>query len=237
MLGEDVTRLKYALLGSTMLLMAGCSSLNPRYAATLQAQTEPNDGKQKKLQTAKAAASHKTALRKQAKPQQTAQQTFLIPTSLKKLLQKPLHKPQEIIPQKINNTLDKVAVHALKQRGTAYRWGGTTPKQGFDCSGLMQYSFKRGANVKIPRTAAAQYAAATKISQEQAQRGDLVFFITRGKKVSHVGLYLGKESFVHAPRTGRNITISKLQGYWKKRLVGFGRIPGACRPILPKSIT
>ncbi len=130
-------------------------------------------------------------------------------------------------------SLERVTWCARKQTGRLYCWGGSSPKTGFDCSGLTQYAFQQGAGVSIPRTAAEQYDAATKLSQTEARKGDLVFFRTRGKRVSHVGIYLGENRFIHAPRTGKAITTSELSGYWRKRLVGFGRIqlPGACRPI------
>ncbi|MDD5391435.1 MAG: C40 family peptidase [Thiothrix sp.] len=130
-----------------------------------------------------------------------------------------------------NNTLEKVTWCARKQQGKLYCWGGSSPTTGFDCSGLTQYAFQQGAGVSLPRTAAAQYSAATKVSETEARKGDLVFFKTRGKRVSHVGIYLGDNRFIHAPRTGKSITTSKLSGYWKRRLVGFGRIQGACRPM------
>ena len=126
--------------------------------------------------------------------------------------------------------LDKVVWNAQKQQGKMYRWGGTSPVTGFDCSGLTQYAFRNGAQVAIPRTAAEQYAMAVKVAPQQSQKGDLVFFNTSGKRVSHVGIYLGGNRFLHAPRTGKAITTSTLKGYWRERLVGFGRIPGACRP-------
>lgn len=128
--------------------------------------------------------------------------------------------------------IDRVVWNAQKQQGKMYRWGGETPQTGFDCSGLTQFAFGQGAGVSLPRTAAAQYAASTKISPAQASKGDLVFFKTRGNRVSHVGIYLGDNKFVHAPRTGKAITTDKLQGYWGDRLIGFGRISGACKPSL-----
>jgi cell wall-associated NlpC family hydrolase len=95
---------------------------------------------------------------------------------------------------------------------------------------LTQYAFKNGAQVAIPRTAAQQYAASVKVPKAQSQKGDLVFFNTSGKRISHVGIYLGNNKFVHAPRKGRAIATDELKGYWSKRLIGFGRIPGACKP-------
>lgn len=241
MLKDKMLSLKYSLLGSAMLTMAGCSSLSPRNAAPEQHGSLPDKDKEAKVDKAAANAEHKTSIRKQqVLAHNTKATTFLLPNAKDEqapvVTQAVNYHPEAGESQKPKTTLDQVAVCALRQRGKAYCWGGNTPMQGFDCSGLTQYSFRQGASVHIPRTAAAQYAAATKVPAEQAQKGDLVFFRTHGNKVSHVGLYLGRERFVHAPRTGKNIQISKLEGYWKRRLVGFGRIPGACRPMLPKSV-
>ena len=140
-----------------------------------------------------------------------------------------LQQEKKLEAKKADQRVERVIHNAKKQLGTKYVWGGASPKTGFDCSGLVQHSMKQGADVTVPRTAAEQYRAAVKVAQKDAERGDLVFFKTRGNSVSHVGIYLGNDSFVHAPRTGRRITTSKLSGYWKKRFVGFGRIPGACK--------
>ncbi|QTR51428.1 C40 family peptidase [Candidatus Thiothrix anitrata] len=128
--------------------------------------------------------------------------------------------------------IDRVVWNAQKQQGKMYRFGGESPSTGFDCSGLTQFAFNKGAGVSLPRTAAAQYDAAVKVPRSEATKGDLVFFNTRGRKVGHVGIYLGDNKFVHAPRTGKAITTDKLVGYWGSRVVGFGRIPGACKPSL-----
>lgn len=134
------------------------------------------------------------------------------------------------VEQKSTTLLDRVVWNAQKQQGKMYRYGGESPITGFDCSGLTQFAFGQGAGVSLPRTAAEQYRAAQKVSRAQAQKGDLVFFNTSGRRVSHVGIYLGNNKFVHAPRTGRAITTENLEGYWSSRLIGFGRIPGACKP-------
>jgi cell wall-associated NlpC family hydrolase len=126
--------------------------------------------------------------------------------------------------------LDRVVWSAEKQQGKMYRFGGESPKTGFDCSGLTSYAFEQGAGVSLPRTAADQYSAAIKVSKQEASKGDLVFFRTSGKRISHVGIYLGDNKFVHAPRTGKAITTDKLDGYWAEKLAGFGRVPGACKP-------
>lgn len=127
--------------------------------------------------------------------------------------------------------LDRVVWNAQKQQGKPYVYGGESPKTGFDCSGLTQFAFEQGAGVSLPRTAAEQYVSSVKISKQEASKGDLVFFKTAGSRVSHVGIYLGDDKFVHAPRTGRAITTDKLQGYWADKLVGFGRVPGVCKPV------
>ena len=113
---------------------------------------------------------------------------------------------------------------ARKQLKVPYRWGGTN-RSGFDCSGLVQYAYKQ-ARIKIPRTAFQQYLSSKKISRKELQPGDLIFFHTRRRsrtRVNHVGMYLGNNKFIHAPRRGRVVSIDKLNGYWRKRIVSQGR--------------
>jgi len=115
---------------------------------------------------------------------------------------------------------------AKKQLKIRYRWGGASPQRGFDCSGLIQYSFKK-ANISLPRTAASQYKKTKRIPISQLQQGDLIFFHTRRRnrvRVNHVGMYLGKNKFIHAPRRGKTVTIANLNSYWKRKIVGAGRI-------------
>ncbi|MET0839683.1 MAG: C40 family peptidase [Marmoricola sp.] len=95
---------------------------------------------------------------------------------------------------------------ALQQLGDPYRWGGTGPNA-FDCSGLVQYSFRR-AGIAVPRTAAAQAGRAHHIARSKLRRGDLMFF-SNGGRVYHVAIFLrwvrGKPEMVHAPRTGQDV--------------------------------
>lgn len=104
---------------------------------------------------------------------------------------------------------------------TAYRYGGTT-KKGIDCSAFTGLLLSSVYFLNVPRTAKQQYAASEKIKREEMQEGDLVFFNTRGG-ISHVGVYLSNDYFVHAS-TSQGVTISSLtDNYYSKRFIGAGR--------------
>jgi cell wall-associated NlpC family hydrolase len=115
------------------------------------------------------------------------------------------------------STADLAAGHAAKMIGRPYRAGGTTPA-GFDCSGLVQYGFRQ-AGAKVPRDTDAQRRASTLVRAPDLRRGDLLFFDQEGKKNSHVGIYLGRGMFVHAPSSGKSVRSDRLESpYWKKHL-------------------
>ncbi|RYF89306.1 MAG: NlpC/P60 family protein [Chitinophagaceae bacterium] len=104
---------------------------------------------------------------------------------------------------------------------TRYRYGGTT-KAGIDCSAFTGLLLATVSGIKIPRTARQQYAASEKIKREELQEGDLVFFNTTGG-VSHVGVYLANDYFVHAS-SSEGVTISNLnENYFSRRFIGSGR--------------
>ncbi|MFW6365778.1 MAG: C40 family peptidase [Spirochaetota bacterium] len=103
--------------------------------------------------------------------------------------------------------------------GTPYRYGGTD-KNGFDCSGLVIYSY-RDTKVSLPRSSSAQFSKGKRISFDRARPGDLVFFKTFGNRISHVGIYLGNYQFVHAPSTGKKVQIDSVKNsYWKRTYAG-----------------
>ncbi len=107
--------------------------------------------------------------------------------------------------------------------GKPYRYGGNTPK-GFDCSGLVQYSYGR-VGVKLPHGTHNLWHAFRPISRSNLQRGDLVFFTQEGKKSSHVALYLGKDRFVHSPSGGKNVYVAGFNDpYWQRHFTQARRL-------------
>ena len=117
----------------------------------------------------------------------------------------------------------KIINTAKKYIGVPYKWGGTTPK-GFDCSGYVQYVFN-AHGIELPRTSREQYSSAGyKVSKSNLQPGDLVFFNTNGKGVSHVGIYIGDGQFIHSGTT-KGVVIADLFGaYWSNLYLGARRV-------------
>ena len=117
-----------------------------------------------------------------------------------------------------------VLQRAFALLGTPYRWGGSSPDGGFDCSGLVGYVF-RSIGIDLPRVSRAMAHEGTAITDRAAlAEGDLVFFGKRGK-VDHVGIYIGEGKFLHAPRTGRDVTVSSLStGYWSQKYLQARRV-------------
>ncbi len=112
---------------------------------------------------------------------------------------------------------------ALTMVGKPYRYGGYTPS-GFDCSGLVYYSYKR-AGIEVPRDTQGQRKYGTSIPSRSLKKGDLLFFNLQGKRFSHVAIYLGDQAFVHAPATGKNVRTDRLTDpYWRKHFVGARRL-------------
>ena len=112
---------------------------------------------------------------------------------------------------------------AESRLGAPYRYGGAGP-DAFDCSGLVTYAYRQ-LGVAVPRTAAQQFAAATPVPRGELRPGDLVFFRLDGRDVSHVGIYAGDERFVHAPQSGGNVRMARLDDdYFRRRYAGAGRL-------------
>jgi hypothetical protein len=121
-----------------------------------------------------------------------------------------------------NDHLRNEIVRTAKQYiGVPYRWGGESPRTGFDCSGLTMVVYRLNG-LDLPRSSQQQWRAGKPIKRSQLAKGDLVFFATRGgRSVSHVGIYAGGGKFLHAPRKGRKIRISSLSStYYQSRYLG-----------------
>ena len=121
----------------------------------------------------------------------------------------------------VQNTLEM----ALDLIGIRYRRGGTSPETGFDCSGFVGHVFKEGLGLYLPHSARQISAAGEAVAKSELQPGDLVFFNTMRRAFSHVGIYLGNNKFVHAPRAGGAVRVEDLsESYWRKRFNGARRI-------------
>jgi cell wall-associated NlpC family hydrolase len=106
--------------------------------------------------------------------------------------------------------------------GTPYRYGGSSPR-GFDCSGLVYYSYRK-AGIHVPRTTTSQLNNSLPVPLQQVQAGDLLFFKLSRRAVSHVGIYAGNGQFIHAPSRGKKVSITPVNDpYWQQRLVAAGR--------------
>jgi cell wall-associated NlpC family hydrolase len=122
---------------------------------------------------------------------------------------------------KVKTVLQK----ALALLGTPYRWGGSDPDKGFDCSGLVGYVFRNALGIELPRVSR-DMARSGELVTDRAKlaAGDLVFFGRKGR-VNHVGIYVGEGRFVHAPSRGKDVTVSSLdQGYWSGRFLQARRV-------------
>jgi len=118
------------------------------------------------------------------------------------------------------------ALQALFTVGVRYHYGGHSPDTGFDCSGLVAHVFDRAWGVALPRSTEEQRNVGRAVRKRiDLQPGDLVFYNTRNRPFSHVGIYLGDGNFVHAPRPGQRVRIESIDTpYWKARFNGGRRI-------------
>ncbi|MEM7401940.1 MAG: C40 family peptidase [Pseudomonadota bacterium] len=142
------------------------------------------------------------------------------------------HTPQDIEPQNVEEYSEpvvplkkgqKIADLARAMLGSPYKYGGDSPS-GFDCSGLVFYTHGE-LGIRTPRTSLQQFNTAKAITTTQLSSGDLVFFKLNKQDVSHVGIYIGQGRFVHAPKSGKRVSVNYLNDeYWKPRFAGAGRL-------------
>ncbi|MCW5604085.1 MAG: C40 family peptidase [Burkholderiales bacterium] len=119
----------------------------------------------------------------------------------------------------------ELVLHAMGFLGVRYRYGGSSPATGFDCSGLVQYVFGEVTGLALPRTSHDISRFGNRVTRDELQPGDLVFFNTLRRPFSHVGIYLGEQRFIHAPRSGGHVEIVDMANrYWQQRYNGARRI-------------
>lgn len=139
-------------------------------------------------------------------------------------LNAPQRQTPDTRPAASQATQSQIARYALSLQGLPYRYGGSQPQTGFDCSGLVCYVYGH-YGFALPRSSREMGEEFKEIPREMLLPGDLVFFNTTGRPYSHVGIYIGDDKFVHAPssRSGRVMTSSLKQPYWAKRFEGARR--------------
>ncbi|MDY6968846.1 MAG: C40 family peptidase [Spirochaetota bacterium] len=114
---------------------------------------------------------------------------------------------------------EKIVRTAKRYLGVKYKNSGSTPF-GFDCSGFVMFVYKKN-NINLPRRVIDQFNSGKRISLRYAKPGDLVFFKIYSHKISHVGIYIDKNIFIHSPKKGRRVSYAKINNnYWKKRYAG-----------------
>ena len=117
---------------------------------------------------------------------------------------------------------NRVVRFAKKLVGTRYVYGGSSPRTGFDCSGLVRYVYSH-FGLSLPHSSYAQFDLGRRIARNALRPGDLVFFDGLG----HVGMYVGNGRFIHAPHTGTRVRVEKLAGWYSSRFVGARRLRSA----------
>ncbi|UVL83660.1 C40 family peptidase [Pseudomonas sp. B21-028] len=142
----------------------------------------------------------------------------------------------KLVPPMATKASSNVLSRAVNVLGTPYRWGGSSPSKGFDCSGLVKYAFN-DSTFDLPRTSNAMATGhGEKVERKDLKPGDLIFFKLKSRRVNHVAIYLGNDRFIHAPRRGKSVTIDTLnKPYWNTHYVIAKRMlpkePGGMRIV------
>jgi len=115
----------------------------------------------------------------------------------------------------------KILTESRKHIGIPYSFGSKDPSTGFDCSGYVSYVYKKSIGHTLPAGSRSQFSSGggVMVGFEQLKPGDLMFFSHNGRQIQHVGIYIDENHFIHAPRTGRRISIDELGRYWKQKFV------------------
>ena len=132
--------------------------------------------------------------------------------------------------QNVSNRASELVVTAMGFLGVPYKRGGNN-ENGFDCSGFVRAIYQQSVGLLLPRRAEQQAAATQSIEKSDLQPGDLVFFNTLRRAVSHVGIYVGEGKFIHSPRSGSAVRVEDMQKvYWNSRFDGARRVDSAQQP-------
>lgn len=124
-----------------------------------------------------------------------------------------------------SNAAQDVLLKGLELVGINYRMGGNDPNSGLDCSSYVQTVFRDAVGLVLPRTAREQAQIGAEVDRGELKPGDLVFFNTMRRTFSHVGIYLGDNYFLHAPRAGSAVRVESMQSsYWTRRYNGARRV-------------
>ncbi len=124
---------------------------------------------------------------------------------------------QKIVLDSHSSAREEITLFSLGLLNIQYQWGSQKPDFGLDCSGLVAYVYQNAVNIKLPHKASIQAMYGREISIDELKAGDLLFFNTTGKDYSHVGIYIGENKFIHAPKKGDSVKVSLFQNYYKKK--------------------
>ncbi|MDT7835538.1 C40 family peptidase [Aquabacterium sp. OR-4] len=158
-------------------------------------------------------------------------------------LLKPLGAPVAMVQslrESVRDTASDLVMTAMNFLGVPYRRGGNTADSGFDCSGFTRHIFENSLGLVLPRRADEQATTAglLPINRSELKPGDLVFFNTMKRTFSHVGIYVGDDKFIHAPRAGAEVRIEDMrESYWARRFTGARRADLAAAVTSPGQVT
>jgi cell wall-associated NlpC family hydrolase len=135
------------------------------------------------------------------------------------------HLPAKTTEIETSSRISEMMLTALSLIGVNYKFGGNTPESGFDCSGFVRYLFSNALALDLPRSSFEMGKRGLKVAKSELQMGDLVFYNTRRRAFSHVGVYIGDGRFVHAPSRGKSVeTVDMSDPYWVRRFNGARRL-------------
>jgi cell wall-associated NlpC family hydrolase len=139
-----------------------------------------------------------------------------------------------VIPDR--DTSPDMVASAMNLLGVPYKRGGNSSDHGFDCSGFTRHIYENSLGLLLPRKVDEQAKAAglKPVKRNDLKPGDLVFFNTLRRTFSHVGIYLGDDKFIHAPKPGGEVRVERMDvHYWAKRFTGARRATGVSPPFVP----